>query len=232
MGLNNFINWQDRHYTDITYNTQEQLFNIFLSNHPNLYAGVDLTSAEIDFINNHFWSYNIEPQTFEQEFTQALRECVPKYNNMKMNELRDDVFSLVKDKTEREYFDKVLERISDSKTTNTPRVERRVETVDKNAARELPMASNGDTFDDTVDWSDGASNISQNKNIVTYQAPTGEDIQDIHNTFTDHTQGKESIEKRLDYVVDIVDKINNYLIKPKSSDYLIKAVAKAFILIY
>lgn len=232
MNLTDYQEIQNKHYDYITYNTQEQLFNIFLSNHPNLYAGVDLTKAEIDFINNHFWNYYVEPQNFEIEFLQALRECVPRYNNMKINELRDDIFDVIKDETKRQYVDKVLERVSNSKTTNTPRTERKVVTSNKNANRDLPMASDGNNFDDTVSWEDGASNISENKNIVTYQAPTGTDIQEIENSFNDHTKGNEKITRRLDYVADIVDRINQYLLKPKSSEYLLKALAKAFILVY
>lgn len=124
----------------------------------------------------------------------------------------------------------------------------------KQAAKTLPMKSGGAGFDNVVNWNTGASGIEQNSNnsstnetnngsatrnnseedtsTRTYNTQiTDEDITRLSDLGTSTGKDHETLEVRRDLVVDIVDRIWNYLVAPKAIDYLTKELSSAFLLV-
>ena len=229
--LKRFQKIQNKHMFDIVYKEPvEQKFSIFLSEHPNLYAGVPLTSYEIDFLNNHFWDYQVEPETFEQEYIQLLRESVPRYNAMKAIELSNEIYDKVTDRTVRHLAQNRIDTLSRNSNRNS-QSQSQSNDSDKRANRELPMKSTGNDFDSTVNWRNGASNIEENKSVAS-QNITASDTEALLDNSSGNYNDYETIDRTNIPIVELIDKIWDYLLKPKSLEYLTSYIAKAFILVY
>lgn len=162
-----------------------QKFSFYLGWHPKLYEGVDLDSATIDYINNHFYEYDVDVVNFHRHFLNALRHATPIYNNLKAVEFNKKVFDIITNKSVRKLAGSAIENlqengqinklrndtgtITDSGSTqdrNTESTTNKVKTTgddnNKTATKELPMRANGD-FEELFDWN-GASNVSESDN--------------------------------------------------------------------
>lgn len=257
---------------------REQLFADYVSWHPNMYDGVDLDKATIDYINNYFYEYKVDCNHFHRHFMNALRHATPIYNNLKAVELSEKVFDIITNKSVRKLASSAVEdlkengtiaklrndtgTITDSGTIaqtaseNTTANNRYNKDTDNRAAnRELPMKTSGSDFDDTVDWENGASNISENKIEEDSTENISENVGSSANTTTGNTRtlattitnsdtneltklnnidknDKETIERITGQGVDLIKKIWNYLITPKAIDYIISELEESFITIY
>ena len=221
---------QDRVFERNIFETHEQDFSDFLSWNPNIYNGVNLTTADIDFINTHFARFKVEPETFELEFRQLLNQCVPRYNNMKAIELVDQVFDVTTNKTERKIIQDTTNELSRRNETAV-RSENSGNSDSKNAYKEAPMNTLGNSFEDTVKWDKGASNFSENKNTSS-NTVTQNDLQILKDLNEGNSESKDNYEGINEQYVILIKRIWNYLLAPKSTEYLIKALSQAFILVY
>lgn len=234
----------------------------YLDKNPRLYDGIDLTGAEIEYINNEFWDYNVKPAEFENHFRQAIRRCITQYKNLKAIEFCDRIFDI----TTNESIRNIARDVSTTNdgTKNNTRSENntttgsltesgtdsntRTEDLDsKTANKELPMNSYGDDFEDIVDWSKGASNISESKgdNTVTdsgtnsrTQGTTGSetiqraDQEALHNLETVKGKDKDKYKAINGQGVVLIKKIYDYILEPKALHYLVGNLQKCFILVY
>ena len=123
----------------------------------------------------------------------------------------------------------------------------------RNATKQLPMKADGN-FDDLFNWA-GASNVneiidenentenatmSNTANAMTYTGNTRTLATQITNEDTNALtkiqnavgNDKETLETIGDQGVELIEKIWNYLIEPKSIDYLIGELEEAFITVY
>ena len=268
---------QNKTFIDDCYADREQLFAYYISWHPKLYEGVDLDSATIDYINNYFYEYKVNPKDFDRHFLNALRHATPIYNNLKAIEFNKKVFNITTSKRVRKITEDTTNNIKENGThtkeqgqhgsitdngtiANTFAGTQNVETEEENsndsktANRKLPMQTNGQSFDGQFGWGAGASDISETK---TNGGATG--ASETKNNSTENTQttnirstnteiesedrnnltrlaemalnNKETEEEVGAQAVELILKIWNYLILPKSIDYLIKELESSFILI-
>ena len=217
-----------------TYETfAEQNFMFFIGNHPYLYEEFitqgQMTQAEMLYINDHFHDYDVDPRTFESEFKRILRESLPRYNMLKGIELRDEIFELVTDKYTREIYSKATSSLaSEGNTTRTGN--NSSNTQAKEANRQTPMQSTGQTFDGTVNWQGGASMIDENHTNIS-NVINESDRNVIENNGESNNQSTETY-KRDDDPVEHVARIWNYIVKPKAINWLTAELAAAFILVY
>lgn len=219
---------------DVREDLIRQNFMYFLGNHPYLFqeftdSGL-LTNAEMNYIVEHFHDYDVDPRTFENDFKREMREALPRYNNMKGIELLDDVFELVDDKYTRGI---VRQRVTDlsENTTNNGTSSTTSNDDTKSANRELPMETSGtSTIDGIVSWGDGASNINENKSTGS-SSITSQDARILSSLGHDNGNSTETYEHHGN-PVEHIDKIWQYLLKPKAIQYLTAAISSAFILVY
>lgn len=211
-----------------------QNFLYFLGNHPNLFQDYIqsgyLTNAEMNYIVEHFNDYDVDPRTFENDFAREMHEALPRYNIMKAIELVEEVFELTDDKFTRSI---VKNRATQLAENGTSTGETKTDSSDdtKAASRELPMETSGSgSVDNIVNWVDGASNINENKSqgssTIKHDDKTaltsrGTETGDTTENYSHHGSPVEHI-----------DKIWQYLLKPKAIEYLTSAIAPAFILVY
>lgn len=231
----------------------EQNYFIFLGNHPTLFQEfIDtgfLTITEMNYINEHFHDYNVDPRTFENEFKRAMRESLPRYNNLKSIELIDEVFDLTDDNYTREIVSQRATHLAQNGTNTSNQTGSETQSnngtnnttgTNKQANKNLPMQSLGNGFDNIVSWNNGASAIGENHNTVnntTSNSLTGsstinkQDANALLSDGTDNGNTKETY-NRHGNPVDHIDKIWQYLLKPKAIEYLTSALSVAFILVY
>ena len=219
---------------EVVEDSVRQNFLYFLGNHPNLFQDYIqsgyLTNAEMNYIVEHFNDYDVDPRTFENDFAREMHEALPRYNNMKAIELIQDVFDLTDDK----YVRKIVKtRATELAENGTSTGETSTESSDdiKAASRDLPMETTGaSNIDAIVKWNDGGSNINENKSQGT-STITHDDATSLTST------GSETGDTNEEYShhgnpVEHIDKIWQYLLKPKAIEYLTSAIAPAFILVY
>lgn len=268
---------QNKQFIDNCYGQQEQLFAYYIGWHPKLYEGVDLDSATIDFINNHFYEYYVNPKDFDRHFLNILRKVTPIYNNLKAIEFNKRVFNITTDKFVRNITEDTTNDITENgngsrDTHNNGTIgddfssERNLtenetstgaenkNSDNKNANRKLPMVSNGSSFDGLFGWGAGASDITETKDI-TGTNTTGsvatttkddlkstnirgintriqtEDVNQLKRLGKIALKNKDKREEVKGQAVNLIKNIWDYLILPKSIDYLCSELESAFILI-
>lgn len=209
----------------------EQNFLYFLGNHPTLFQDVinqgQLTIPEMNYIVQHFNDYKVDARTFENEFKRELKELLPRYNLLKAWELKDEVFDFVTDNWTREIVSaratSLAQNGTKTSTGNTSSTEDR-----KGANRDLPMETTGTTFEQTVDWGDGASGISENKSTGS-QTISQSDVNALSSNGTDNGNTKETYVRHGDPSV-IIERVWNYIVKPKAINWLTSQLSTTFIL--
>lgn len=161
---------------------REQLFSFYLGWHPKLYEGVDLDTATIDYINNHFYEYKVDVVNFHRHFLNALRHATPIYNNLKAVEFNKKVFDIITNKSVRKLASTAIDNLQENgqinklrndtgtitdrgtlTDSNTETTQAKIKTSGDNntktASKELPMRANGD-FAQLFQWA-GASNVNE-----------------------------------------------------------------------
>lgn len=221
-------------YDDVYDDFREQSFMYFLGNHPRLFQEFTdsgyLTNAEMNYIIEHFHDYNVDPRTFENEFKREMREALPRYNNMKAIELIEEVFDLTDDKYTRKIVSARATHLGQSGTKTSTGTESSTND-NKGANRALPMETLGSSsIDNVVGWSDGASAISENK--ITGSSSISQS--DTNALTSDGTYNGNTNEEYAHHgnPVEHVDRIWQYLLKPKAINYLTSALSVAFVLVY
>lgn len=226
---------QNRIFFDDVYGVErEQNFLYFLGNHPHLFQEFTesgyLTNAEMNYICEHFFDYNVDPLTFENEFKREMREALPRYNNMKAIELQEELFELVEDKYTRETYSARATSLAEN-GTNTRTGSNSNNNDNKSAIREEPMETTGSSsIDGLVSWGGGASRVAEDKTIGS-SSINQSDINALTRNGTDNGNSTETY-KREGNPVDHINKIWQYLLKPKAINYLTSQLAAAFILTY
>lgn len=125
MGLKEMEKKQNQlHKAVLLDSVDEVMFCDYLSVHPRLYEGCELDTATIDFINNHFYFYKVNPTTFEQYFITKLKHVSAQYNNMKRVEFNNMVFDVVTSRYVRKLVSDTTNELARTggkyeKTTNT-----------------------------------------------------------------------------------------------------------------
>ena len=212
----------------------EQNFLYFLGNHPALYQEFIepgfLTINEMNYINQHFFDYTVDARTFENEFKREMREHLPRYNMMKAIELQDEIFELVDDSFTRQIVSQRATSLAQNGNKTTTGSNSNTEDS-KNASRQLPMqTSSSTTIDGIVGWGDGASSIAENKSTGSTTISQS-DISSLTNNGTDNGNTKETYTHD-GSPVETVDRIWNYIVKPKAINWLTAQLSCAFILSY
>lgn len=234
MGLLELNQQQNKIYLDDLNDAErEQNFLFFLGEHPFLFQefidGGQLTNRELNYIVSHFHDYTVDPRTFEEDFKRQMRESLPRYNLLKSIELKKDLFKLYDDKYTREIATTRLNEIVKNGNKNTEANTNDNET-NKNANRELPMKTTGNNFEQTVNWENGASNIAENQRSNSSQL-NQEETQTENGSENENGTTTEKY-KREKTPVDTINKIWDYLLKPKAIEYLTQQLSYAFNLIY
>lgn len=235
MGLSQTRAIQNRLFAeDVVEDLTRQNFMYYLGEHPNLFQDFIqsgyLTNAEMNYIIEHFNDYDVDPRTFGSDFTREMHEALPRYNNMKAIELIDEVFELTDDKYIRGIVRNRATQLAENGTSNGSTATDSTDDT-KSANRELPMETkNGSTIDTIVDWDEGASNVNENKS----QGHSTITHNDITSLTSSGTESGDTTEHYLHHgnPVEHIDKIWQYLLKPKAIEYLTAAISPAFILIY
>ena len=282
-------------------NKREKYYD-FLSDHPTLWDGVDLDQATIDYVNNFFFDYDVNPWKFERYFIQRLRHSVAIYNKLKSIELQDKIFDLTDNETVRHLTTKTTDQLNNEKnsnktinntgdttttnsnntkstggTTTTTEGTSQDDSTNKTivdgttdtiaAQRTLPMNTSGDSnIDSLKDWSYGSSasesktdddstttttntdksstegstnytqdllvNASGNLKVEDNRKQTEELLEKLGQIANGNVDTWETNNNRNQMVVDMVNKIWNYLIAPKAIDYLIGELEGAFYNVY
>lgn len=211
----------------------EQNFLYFLGNHPTLYQEFIepgfLTINEMNYINEHFFDYNVDARTFENEFKREMREYLPRYNMLKARELQDELFELYEDKYTRDIISNRAthlaqqgNRTSNGTTSNNNDI--------KQADRQLAMKSTGTNFEGIVSWGNGASNIMENKVTNSGTSNQTDNTSGISDG-TDNGTTKETYKREGD-PIEHIDRLWNYIVKPKAINWLTAQLSTAFILSY
>ena len=253
---------RDKLFTDLCYDDLKEMpFINFLQYNQWLYENVDLNKNEIDYINNYFFDFNVNPTNFERKFHRVLSRAIPTYKLLKANELRDDIFKITNNDYVRHLTTKTLGSLTSDKTgnskqtsngtnnntftgksTNTGTSENNTQTANKT----LPMSSDSSGFDSLFDW-EGASGVDEsnvngntsdttNTNNTTVDTNTNtinaETVDKLKNITNNDLDTWETMDNRNGNTVDIINNLWLYLIKPKAIDWLINELKKCFILVY
>lgn len=210
----------------------EQNFLYFLSNHPRLFQETitqgQLTTAEMNYIIQHFHDYKVDARTFENEFKRELKEDLPRYNMLKSIELRDELFTMVEDSYTRQI---ISERTTELAQTgnNTRNGSTNTNNDVKSANRQLPMQTSGtNTIDNLVKWGDGASGIGEDKSTGS-STVNQTDVRSLSSNGSDDGESNETFTRNGDPVKHI-DRIWNYIVKPKAINWLTGQLSTCFIL--
>ena len=225
---------------------KRQNFYYFIGTHPHLYDGLDIDGLTINMINTYFYEWEVNPLHFEHRYTSILMQELGRYNNLKNIELSKQILELFTNKSNKTI---ITNAVRDSNTQQKSQAEQNQatnttantssESTTKGADKELPMQSNGDDFEETVDWSDGASTINQTKNetetnntIAASDKITKEDESELKELEKKLNNGTETYEAVESQAVILINNITKYLYQPKSIDYLIEKLKPAFYQIY
>ena len=252
---------RDKHFTDLCYDTIEQPFYNFLQYNQWLYENVDLTKTEIDYINNYFFDFNVNPANFERKFHRVLSRALPTYHQLKNMELQDDIYKYTNNSYTRTIVNKTLNNLSSNgsgtntqtntnngnvKNTGTQKNNGSSSQNTQTANKTLPMSVDDEGFDNLFNWS-GASNVNENNtngsstdNTTTENTTidtssntiNGNTTNTLSNITNNDFNGTENYEQTNGLIVDIVKNIWAYLISKKAIDYLIEELKQCFILIY
>ena len=212
----------------------------YLDINPRLYDGIDLTGAEIEYLNDEFWDYQLRPKGFENHYRQAIRRAITRYKNLKAVEFCDRVFDIATSESIRNLTRDVTNNLSQTGSKTRTGTGSESETVsgsntDKTANKELPMNSYGDDFDDIVDWSKGASNISETQGSDS-RSTTGSntinqsDQEALNKIDTIAEKDKDKFKEIRGQGVTLIKKIYDYILEPKALDYLVSEIEQCFIL--
>lgn len=253
---------RDKLFTHLCYDDLKEMpFINFLQYNQWLYEGLDLNKNEIDYINNYFFDFNVNPTNFERKFHRVLSRAIPTYKLLKAHEIQDDIFKITNSDYVRHLTTKTLGSLSSDRTgtntqtsntngnsTLTGRVTDSANgnTNAKSAAKTLPMSSDSDGFDSLFDWQ-GASGVNENDtntetssttntNNTTVDTTTNtinaETVDKLKNITNNDLDTWETMDRRDGNTVDIINNLWLYLIKPKAIDWLINELKKCFILVY
>lgn len=177
---------QSDEFRDLVLGTRAQLFGEYLGWRPNLYNGVDLERPAIDYLNNYYWDYEVNPKNFHNHYLNALRKATPIYKNLRLVEFNDKIFDITTNQKERDFWSKITDKVDKDGTTTSTRKdtgtindtatstghetsnetgssESKDKNKTKNAEKQLPMQTTGTTFNEIIDWSKGGSGISENR---------------------------------------------------------------------
>ena len=252
---------RDKLFIDLCYDNKEIPFINFLQYNQWLYENVDLTKNEIDYINNYYYDYKVDPTNFERRFQRVLSRAIPTFKQLKSIELQDDIFKITNNSYVRKITTDTLNNLSSNGTntntttnTNDGNIKNTGKAIGSNkttnnsqtANKTLPMSSDNSGFDSLFDW-EGASGVSEvnetdNNNTSNTTENTTIDTSkntingNATNTLTNITNNnfnsEEKYEQTNGQVVGIVKNIWTYLVAPKAIDYLVGELEKCFILIY
>ena len=220
----------NEYYDEIHEDIIEQNFLEFLGQHPRIWQQFEgyITQPEVNYIIRHFQFYKVDPRTFEEEFKCLLAESLPIYNHMKSVELIDDVFELVDDNTRKIVSARATSLASNGTKTTTGTTSNNADS--KQANKNMPMSNTpSQTIDSIVGWSQGASAIGENKTTGS-SSINNSDITALTNNGTDNGNSQEEYERHGN-PVEHIDKIWNYLVKPKAINWLTSQLSVAFILV-
>lgn len=153
-------------------------FAEYLGINPTLYDGVQLDKATIDYLNNFFYEYKLNPYNFERRYLNNLRKSVGIYNNLKGIELSDKIFDITTNTSLRDTTLKTINRLKTDRsldTDSTTTTDSTGERTDSNsnkftpngnskvASRVVPMNSKGD-FTELFDWAEhGATQVQETR---------------------------------------------------------------------
>ena len=219
-------------YDDCYDDSREQTFSFYLGNNPTLFQEFSqvLTHNEMQLIVEHFWNYTLDPREFEFNFKRAVREAMPHYLNMKAIEFKKDLFDVITNETVRHYIGKEITKLSSDRTGETH--SGRAGTNDnKTADKQLPMESQGTTYDGLFNWANGGSSINQGKQ-ETSETINASDKQFLRDNGNRDNDDFETFTETKGLMVDKINKIWQYLIKPKAIEYLFGELSVAFNLVY
>lgn len=218
---------------------KEMTFAEYLANHPHLYDGIDLTGAEIEKINRHFWEYTLKEKTFSHHFLEKLDNALERYHKMKSIEFIDDINKITTLKEITNIAGHIASNgsqtnIGNSNTTNTIGA-RHSEIKNKDANKQLPMKSNGEDFDEIINWENGASNIEENHNETDTRSATdgisSSDSRTLTNLATEWNTNDKTREVVRGQIANLIQNIWNYYSKPKAIQWLFQQLETSFILI-
>lgn len=217
-------------------------FAEYLATHPHLYDGIDLTGAEIEKINRHFWDYKVKELDFSNHFLEAIDNALERYHKMKAIEFVEQISDIT---TNKEILKVAGHVASDGSSTSIGSADstttigaRHSETDNKEANRQLPMnsANDGSDFDDLIDWSQGGSGIGESKSESntrqTEDSVTASDsrtLTNLANQWNTNDSERTVIGKQ---AVDCIYNIWLYLSQPKAIQWLFDQVEKCFILVW
>lgn len=178
---------------------KEMIFAEFLGICPRLYDGVDLDKATIDYLNNTFYEYKLNPESFERRYLNNLRKATGIYNNLKSIELTDQIFDITTNTSFRDTTLKTINRLKSDRTldrdgdtitdgTNNTKTSDSSRftpnTISKAASRVVPMNSKG-SFDELFEWEEhGATQVQETRN----SGGTDSTQNDGTTTAADHTK--------------------------------------------
>lgn len=244
--LKKFQERVNNQFFDTIYKRHKQPFYYFIGTHPHLYDGLDIDGLTIYIINNYFYEWLVNPLHFEHRFTNILNLELAKYNNIKSIELNNQILKLWTTQSNREIMrDAIrdLRTMQASKALTTSKSESKNETTADNNNRsaflELPMEKTGNDFDETVNWGDGATNISENRNDSKTNSKTDisdtinrEDAEKIANLEKKLNSGLDAYREIKGQAVTLIDNICKYLYQPKAITYLIEKLKISFYKVY
>lgn len=225
---------------------KRQNFYYFIGTHPHLYDGLDIDGLTINMLNTYFYEWEVNPLHFEHRYTTILQKELGRYNSIKNIELSEQILELFTNKSNKVILTDAIRdartmQASLAKQEQKSKGESKSESksTNKSANKELPMQSNGEDFDEIVDWSEGASNVNQSTSDNTSSSNT-----EASDTISKEDESKlADLEKKLNngletykaiegQAVILVNNITKYLYQPKSIDYLIEKLKPAFYQIY
>ena len=253
---------RDHLFTDLCYDDLKEMpFINFLQYNQWLYEGVDLNKNEIDYINNYFFDFNVNPTNFERKFHRVISRALPTYKLLKAHEIQDDIFKITNNDYVRHLTTKTLGSLTSDKTGTNKQTQngsnnntftgKTTDTAtsnnnNKTANKTLPMSSDSSGFDSLFDW-EGASGVQEsdtntdssdttNTNNTTVDTSTNtinqETVDKLKNITNNDLDTWETMDNRNGNTVDIINNLWLYLIKPKAIDWLINELKKCFILVY
>lgn len=220
----------------------EVRFSDYLSSHPHLYDGVELTQGDIDYINNEFWEFTVKEATFQTHFIQMIRKHIAQYKNLKQIEFCEAVFNIATNQSLQHTISHVTDdfksdRFGHNENTTTNDLHNDTTTDNKSADKQLPMKSAGTSFDTTVSWTTGASGIAENKGEThnTNSGTVGIDADDeAHLTSLNNHWNDNNIttEERNGQAVNLIRNIWNYVVEPKAMEWFCNKLSPCFILCF
>lgn len=239
-----------KHLKKLVYqNYGEQLFIDFLMYNIHLYDGLSIDNETVDFINNYFYLYYVDPEYFLINFRNELQLNLSSYYLLLKNEMREEILNI---SNNRQYvrlataeIDKKIKTLNESiKNKYNSESETKEDTTNitknKSANKVNPMSieANGD-FDDLFNWDtstsideDNGTNKSNTTNTFTENSKNINDKKHIIKNIADGLKDTSILtEGATMLVVDAINTISNYIINDnnKARYYLIKKLKPCFI---